>query len=175
MADDIERCAVDDPNRCQGANKFGQCGCLAMPGTEFCKMHSGAQAKKDQKQIHGFLVNVWEARLRGLTDDTGVRSLRMEVGVLKLLLETLINRCQTPDDLLEHRSKFEDLTGKIEKVVLSCNRLEKSTGMMMDKSQALHIAGSIVSIISEHVKDQDTVSIIADEIIKQVLNVEVVT
>ena len=174
MADGIEICAPDDPNRCQGVTAFGQCNKLSIPGRDRCPMHDGAKAIKNKKEVSGYQLTKWRGRLDRLADTNGVRSLRDEIGILKMTLEALVQRCQTDDDLIEKASAFGELIMKIEKVVLSCHRLEKTTGMMLDKTAALQIAANICQIIGEEVEDEDQIVRITDRIITQVLNVETV-
>jgi hypothetical protein len=135
-------------------------------------MHAGADSYKNKSAVTGYQLAKWRARLDRLTDSNGVRSLRDEIGVLKMTLEALVNRCQDDNDLIMNQSAFGDLVARIEKVVLSCHRLEKTTGMMLDKTAALQIASNICNIIGEEVSDPDQIARITDKIITQVLNIE---
>jgi hypothetical protein len=174
MAEGLIRCPEDDPNRCQGATAFGQCDKLSVEGSDRCKIHQGSIARKNKEIVNGYMLTKWQSRLDRLADANGIRSLRSEIGMLKMTLEAVVGRCNTDDELIESSSKIMSLVEKIEKVVLSCNRLERTTGMMMDKTQALQIAGNICTIIGEHVSDADTIEAISEAIITQVLNVEFV-
>ena len=172
MADGIKNCPADDPNRCQGATAVGQCTKLSVEGKDRCPMHQGAISRINKDLINGYQLTKWEARLSRLADTNGVRSLRSEIGILKMTLESVVQRCNTDEDLIEQSNKMMALVEKIEKVVLSCNRLEKTTGMMLDKSAALQIAGNICSIIGDHIDDPEVIERITTQIIEQVLNIE---
>jgi hypothetical protein len=174
MADNIKICAPDDPNRCQGVTAFGQCNKLSIEGRERCPMHDGAKSIKDRKEIQGYQIAKWQVRLDRLAGAESVRSLRTEIGVLKMTLEALLNRCHDEDDLIEKESAFSNLIMKIEKIVVSCSRLERTTGMMLDKTAALQIAANICNIIGEELSDPAQIERITDKIINQVLNVETV-
>ena len=172
MADGIKICPPDDPNRCQGSTAFGQCNKYAIEGTDRCPMHSGAKAIKDRNAVSGYQLTKWRNRLDRLASTEGVRSLRDEIGILKMTLEALANRCNDDDDLIEKASGLTHLVEKIEKVVLSCHRLEKTTGMMLDKTAALQIAANICDIVAEEITDPGQIERITDKIIERVLNVE---
>ncbi len=169
----IVKCAEDDPNRCKGSTKFGQCTHVATSSLGLCPIHASGHKKfDDRKRAETYQLTKWRANLNRMVDDAGIKSLREEIGLLRMVLETLINQCHEESDLIVHASQIGDLISKVEHVVLSCNRLEKQTGMMLDKSAALQIAGNVVSIIGEHVSDPDVIEKIADEIIEKILNIE---
>lgn len=174
MADGIQICEPDDPNRCQGATAFGQCNKLSVPGSDRCPMHNSATTFKNKKIISGYQLTKWRSRLDRLADTNGVRSLRDEIGILKMTLESLANRCNDDEDLITNASGLTHLVEKIEKVVLSCHRLEKTTGMMLDKTAALQIAANICEIIGSELTDPKVIESITDKIITQVLNIETI-
>ena len=172
MAEGLIVCAPDDPNRCQSVTAFGQCTKLSLEGATDCQMHINRQSVRNKDLINGYHLTKWQARLDRLADANGVRSLRTEIGVLKMTLESVLQRCQSDEDLIEYSNKIMALTEKIEKVVLSCSRLERTTGMMLDKTAALQIAGNICTIIGNHVDDPVAIEAITTQIIEQVLNIE---
>ncbi len=166
-----------DPERCQGSRRGQQCVFKMIPGNpaKRCPVCISAHAGKiDRDSIYQFNLTQWRDRLSRLSDDAGIKSLRDEIGILRMALEAVINRCTTDDDLILQSNKIGDLATKIEHVLVSCNKLEKTTGMMMDKTTALNMAGTIVEIISQNVTDPDIVEKISNEIIEKVLNVEYV-
>ena len=162
------RCDPADPKRCQARVKQGQCPFLSVEGLIHCPMHGGAgvteqHLEEDKKRI--YRLTKYRARVGELADHEQVKSLREEIGVLRMMLEEILNRCKDDNDLLIYSSKISDLVMKVEKLVSSCHRLELSTGALLDKAAVLQLAGSVVEIISRHVDDQDLVSDIADEIL----------
>lgn len=156
----------NDPKRCQANVKQGQCPFEALDNFNYCKMHARGftETKKEQDGIRNYRLGQWQGRVNELADNQQVKSLREEVGVLRMTLEALMLRCQDSNDILIFANKISDLVLKIEKVVSSCHRLEMSAGSLLDKSSILQIAGVIVETISRHIEDQDVVSIISEEI-----------
>lgn len=171
MADNkFERVAADSPHRCQATVKYGQCPFKQIEGCQFCPMHGGASqlnALKAESQRQYRLAK-WKDRLGEFADNDQVKSLREEIGILRILMEETMNMCKTSDDLLLYSGKISDLALRIEKVVSSCHRLEASTGMLLDKTAALHLASVIVKIISDHVTDEDAIDKISSQIIEEI-------
>lgn len=176
MAVDIlQTCEPEDPRRCQAVTGKGQCKFLSLEGNTVCRIHVSSHARaENKKHAEVYQLTKWRDRLSRLTDESGIKSLRDEIGILRMTLESVVQKCQTDEDLIINATQIGDLVSRVEKLVISCARLEKQTGMMLDKTTALQIAGNIVSIIGEHVTDPIIIDNISDAIIEKVLNVEYV-
>jgi len=161
----------DDPNRCHGITSAGQCRYIASEKSKFCAMHGGNQALESQnkQEIKNYRLTKWRVRVQELAESGGVKSLREEIGILCMMLEETLNMCNDKTELLLYSSKISDLVVKIEKLVTSCNRLENQMGKLLDKSAALHLAGQMVGIITEHITDENLIDIIANDIAKMFL------
>lgn len=168
----FERVEADDPSRCQANHAKGQCSYKAIDGSKYCAMHGGNKAVEARRTQLARQYNLaqWQARTEHFSDHEQVKSLRDEIGITRMLLENMITRCQDAGDLLLFSSKISDLVGKIEKLVVSCNRLEGSMGMLLDKAAALNIAAQMVEIISRYVDDEKAIDAIAGEIAQAIAN-----
>lgn len=166
--------ADDDPSRCQATTSRGQCQFRAVEGTTYCKMHGGSsvrayQVKQDQRK---YKLAKWQERVNAFADDEQLKSLNDEIGILRMTLENVLVACKDENDMLLYAPKIADLVAKIEKVVVTCHKLEASTGVLLTKSAAFTLAAQIVDIVTKHVTDPDAVSQIADEIGSAIANVK---
>lgn len=187
-------CEPEDPLRCQssGQHGAGQCEWLSLAGMQRdgrldpaeygtedvshitrCPKHGGLrQIKKDErKRVHDYRLQVWQERINEFAESERVKTLRGEIGILRLLLEELMAQCSKPKDLMLYSGKIGDLVMKIEKLVRSCDRLENSMGMLLDRAGALVLAGQIVEIISRHIKETEKVDEISNGIIDAISSV----
>ncbi len=157
---------ADSGVRCQVIIPQGQCQYEQVVGSEFCIMHGGIHAVRSQKakEIRNYRFQKYKERIDELADNSGIKSLREEIGVLRVLLEQTVNRCKSDTDLLLYSSKISDLALKIEKLVTSCHRIESSLGFMMDKVTVLNISTQIVNILSTHVTQQEVLDVVISEI-----------
>lgn len=168
----FERCSDDDPNRCQSLGGAGQCPFKAVEGFKYCPRHNSSAARSDaNKKANQYRLQVWQERVGEFAESNNVKSLRDEIGILRLLMETTLQKCTDAQDLLMYSGKIADLSMRIEKLVTSCNRLEKNMGMMLDKTAALTLAGQIVEIITRHVTDSTVVDEISNEIITAIASI----
>ncbi len=159
------RVPEDAPNRCQSNYSGGQCVYEVIPGTQYCRMHGSVVAKNiEQTKIRNYRMQLWQGRVNEKADNEGVKSLREEIGILRLILEETMNRCKDDQDLLIYSSKIADLVVKIERIVCSCHKLETSLGQTLDKTTIMNMSTRIINIIAEHISDETTMNNVISEI-----------
>lgn len=161
-----ERVEDDDPRRCQAVGAAGQCHLAAIEGQKCCPAHGGVahKAKSDVKQANMYRIAKYQKRLEEFAEHDKIKSLRDEIGLLRILIEERWNQCKVPLDVMLHSTVLADMLMKVEKLVTSCNRLEGQLGTMLDKTQAMQLGQEIVEIVGRHIENEDTLSAIADEI-----------
>lgn len=157
-----------DPNRCQANNAMGQCLMISVPGAKYCSMHSGEQIrqKQNKEKLRIYRIAKYQSRLNEHSDHSGIKSLREEIGILRILAEERFNSCKDNFDLILQSSQISDLIVKIEKLVSSCHRIDLQLGGMLDKTQAIQLAAEIVETISRHVEDEEALERISSEILE---------
>jgi hypothetical protein len=161
----------DDPRRCQGMiGGKGQCWLVQVDGSRFCIVHGGSIELKQtkEKELKNYRLAKYKQRVGEFADSDQIKSLRDEIGILRILIEERLNYVKDTHDLLMHSTVISDLVMKVEKLVTSCNRLETNLGVMMDKTQLLQFCSEAIDVIGRHVEDQETLSLIADDLIKAI-------
>jgi hypothetical protein len=154
----------DDPERCQGMGQHGQCNFKRVEGSEYCPMHGGNNAgiKREKQELRNYKIN--QARMRAdlvaKANSSGLIDLRDEVALTRYLLEKILNTVDHENDLILQSSAISELVGKIEKLVVSCHKLELSTNSVLDEKQLVALAGTIVGIITTTI---DSVTALADD------------
>lgn len=156
--------------QCSGVNAYGQCKFngeyQSKDGLFYCKIHAHQLPRQQNNQaIRNYRLTKWQARIDEFSNNDSVKSLREEIGIVRMMLEEIINRCENTTDLILMSNKIGDLVMKAEKLVSSCHRLEASTGALLDKSTLIHLANILVEIVSEHIKDD----LILDNISERIL------
>lgn len=161
----FERCADDDPNRCQTVAKGGQCPYKAVENETRCPRHIAAELRgRERKNVSQYRIQKYQSRLNEFAENDQIKSLREEVGIARMVLEEVINVCNgNPNQLLMMSNKISDLVMKIKALVESCHKLEKSTGSLLDKTAIVNIVGQLLNIVSSHIDDPDVMEEIANE------------
>lgn len=158
----------EHPDRCQGIRQGqGQCTNLSEVHSIFCLCHGGNKAEEviTKKRIGNYRLTKWQARLEEKAEQSEIKSLRDEIGILRVIMEEVLNKCQSDMDLILQSGKIADLAMKIEKLVASCHKLEGSMGKLMDKAAILQFASEVVEIIGEELKgDESKINAIGEQI-----------
>lgn len=173
----FERCDPLDPRRCKcQLNGGAQCPYLSIENGDRCPMHAAATNHLViQEQSRNYRLTKWQQRLNEFADHDKVKSLREEIGILRILLEETMAKCNDADDLMMYSGKITDVVMKIEKVVSSCHRLEASTGLLIDKTAILSLGSAVVEIIVKYITDEAKIKLISDDIVTAILQVNAVT
>ena len=167
----MEKVYVDDLNRCQGQMPDGnQCRNKTIPNGTRCPAHGGGLERKYQevKSFKNYNLAKHQYKLDEKLDSTGIKSLRDEIGILRIILEDRLLKAFNNHELILHSGPIAELAVKIEKLVVSCHKLEASMGMHLDKAAILTFASTIITIISGYLKDDNRLPLIADDIIASI-------
>ena len=172
MSNDIHRIKEDnDADRCQAVIKSqGQCRNVQHPESEYCLAHGGNMAGQalEKERISSYRLSKWQARLERQSQHPGVKNLRDEIGILRMIMEETLNRCENDFDLITQSQKISDLAMKITAVVEKCHRLEGSMGQLLDKTTILRLAGQFIDIITSEDLPEATLDRIASKIMETV-------
>lgn len=170
----VEHIKNADDKRCQAAVPHtGQCQHKAVDGQLYCAIHLATREKAAREKVtRGYNLARWQARVDHFSDHQAVKGLREEIGITRMLLETILNLCQTDLDLLIYASKIGELVGRVESLVKSCHKLESSMGILLDQAAAVQLSGEFVEIIARHVNDEETITAITNEMTAALVRME---
>lgn len=165
--DEITRVADDDPYRCQAVTNKGQCNKRALEGSNFCIMHNRV-SNGEKRRVYELRRTQWQAQLEQHIGDPGIKSLRSEIGVLRLTLQNVLDNCSSSTELLTYSHHISDLVLKIERLVTSCHKLEGSMGELLDKQALLQFASAVLDILSTEIHDSALLATIGERIMTAV-------
>lgn len=160
----------DDPERCERMHVQGQCSYKRIPGSPFCAQHTSGQAHAahEKTAARHYLAAQWRAQVGTFADDDKIKSLRTEIGILRLLLQKTMERCRSDNDLLMRSSSIGELILKIEKLVVSCHKLDTNLGETLDKGQLSLFGNTIIAIVSEFINDPQVLGKFAERLVKAI-------
>lgn len=163
---------LDPALRCTAliADDTRQCFYRREPGSDKCIRHAGHAAanRLKKEEVRNYRLVRYQRRVSELAESEGVKSLREEIGILRMVLEEILNSCESTNDLLMYSTKISSLSRDIERLVVSCHRLESSLGFLIDKSTVLNISNQIVQVVSNHIKDERQLDLITSQIINTI-------
>jgi len=161
--------------KCQGHSKqLGQCPFVKVAGSNYCPRHGGelSEIASKREAVRNYHLTKWQARVQQLADNESIKSLREEVGILRMILENMLEQCHDAQELLMFSSRAADLVIKIEKLVTSCDRMEGKMGQLLGKDSILRLASQYVEIIHEHIDDENVIDIISTKMIQATVSLD---
>jgi hypothetical protein len=113
-------------------------------------MHVAGQASAlKQEMVRQYNVTRWKSKMDHFSGHSEVKSLREEIGVLRLLMETALNKCDSEMDLLLYSNHISSMAMKIKEAVMAAQKLESAMGMLLDRAATMQLTGEIVDIIGK--------------------------
>lgn len=172
MSEDITKCnGPDDPNRCQAVMGGGdQCNNASAPHSTFCMAHGGNRGREAvaKEATRNYRKSKWQTRINEHADSAIIKSLREEIGILRIIMEERLALCKTDMDIILYSGPITDLVMKIEHLVSSCHKLEDKLKIVVDRAQLLQFASMVINIVGNHVSDESLLEAIGDEILAAV-------
>jgi hypothetical protein len=143
----------------------GQCIFLAIPPGTYCPIHNGLQAVRSADKQELYNLNKTEVliRLQQFRDHPDSAKLTTELGVLRLTLETLLNKLNDNFELITNSAIITNLINSIEKTLSANFKLEQHMNDLLSLTQVIIMAQSLFNIITQFVKDPDIIETIAQE------------
>ncbi len=169
----FERCAEDDPLRCQGiitGKTGGQCPFKSVEGGTYCPMHGGIvqQNNMRRKKLMNYQLQQYQERVGDLSNSPEIKSLREEIGILRMTLENVLNLAQTPNQLLTYSDKITHMVGQLQKLVEATQRIEERNNALLDRKVVIVIADSIVTLLGNYINDPDQLTEIGSKICESI-------
>lgn len=164
----FERAKEDnDPNRCQGVGANGQCPFLAVEGTKNCARHGGARMASSQRASSERLYKLaqWQGKLNAQASHPQIKSLRDELGILRMTLESKLDACKDEQQLLMASGHIVEMVREIAKTAKICHALEMSLGVVLDKTQAQAWVQEIGEILDRYIDDADVLQMISEDML----------
>lgn len=158
--------ATDPEKRCQHVGQSGQCQYEVVEGARNCLHHGGLPTAKRNNAlaVSSYRLEQYQARMEHHAVDAAVKSLRGEIGILRMMIETRINQCKDDYDLMLQSASIAKLITDCNTLVTNCHRIETLTGQMLDKQSIIEFAQNVIAIISEKCEPEQAEAI-AEELL----------
>lgn len=135
-------------------------------GSDYCSMHGGNRVVETQKKkamYEFYRTKYIKDKAERLPEFSRNKfNLETEIGILRIQLEELLNKCEDENDLLRFQPKINDLITRIEKTTTAALKLDQKIGSLLTKEQMVDVAQKLLNVIQEEIDDLDKVKIIAD-------------
>ena len=162
----IEKTEAGSIDQCQGIGNDGQCLNKKLDGSDFCSVHGGNRAAQVAKKrsLSTYQLAKYQVRLNDMANHDNLKNLKDEIGILRIVMEEILNKCPTELDLMQRAPQIADLAMKIGKLVEACAKLDKLMSQYISKNDAVQLGMEIVASIGSHIQDVEVLDSISEEI-----------
>ena len=155
-----------DPRRCKFSYPHEQCWREAEAGCDFCLVHGGkSKAEAEDTRLYHLAEVDNRRRLAELSSHERIKSLREEIGLVRILIEKRMNMIRTEADLLSACGPINNMLLTLEKLIKSCHALEQSLGELLSKQSVVCLAQKICEIVIEELQGVEGHEQIIDRIV----------
>jgi hypothetical protein len=118
------------------------------------------------KAINRYKLQFYKLRHQELKKIEDFTNLTDEISILRILIEERLNMIEGPADVIAHSGAISDLIAKCDKLAGTIDKLQKSSGQVLDKQAILQFAEEVIGIIQDCIpEDPALMGTIADRII----------
>lgn len=154
-----EKCAPDDPNRCQAVTQHGQCVYLAVEGSQYCNFHGVGSGKRhlEQKERERYLIDQHTLRsaYQRQQDDIAYLDMKQEILLLQALLERRLNAIKCDADVLMSIGPVTQLVQRLESMKSTLLKMQQTLGLVLGKDALRGLAKEIADILDQELDGLD--------------------
>ena len=164
---------VQDPadrGRCKAPTAEGQCMNRAEDGSEYCLAHTRPRlGPSPTKRIYMLARADARMRLAELADHEEVKSLREEIAMTRMMIETQFNGIATDVDWQLKWPAIERGIHTVHKLVKDCHVIEQNLGNLLAKQTIFQLAHRICEIVVNRLEGIEVYEAITDDIVRQIV------
>lgn len=140
-------------------------------GVKDCPKHgSHTLAGNERQKLHSYRLNQWQLRLDEFADSSTIKSVRGEIGVLRILMEQILESCPDQNALILHAPRIADLASRLESLIVTCNKIEERTGIILDQDRAVKFATLVTTVIQKYITDPTQLASLSNDIMEALVS-----
>jgi len=132
---------------------------LAPEGATNCQKHGGgAQLQSALKsEVRAYNKVKWIKTITDNATDPAIKSLAMEIGILRMLASETLTRCNDGHDLLMYSGPISDMMTKIQRMVESLHKIDKEASGMLDHKALERFGHDLLDILVDEIEDANVI------------------
>ena len=149
----LERVNVeDDPRRCQGSIRSGQCWNVAVEGSNLCARCSKKDLVEENRRGYILTNPRLQERLMQLNTPDEIKSLQLEVAMAKMLIEERLNLVKNDQEAISAYGAVNSMLLTVEKLVSRSHVLEQNLGQLFHKVTVIQMIQDFIQIVDEEIR-----------------------
>jgi len=139
-------------------------------GSKYCPLHGGNKAAQAAavQTTRQYQLGKWSVRQSQFAESISVKSLRDEIGILRMMIEERLVSCKDSMDLLIASPAISGMVLNVERLVSSCHKIETAMDLMIDKTALVQLGLGIVELVARYVEDPEERETLAKELLTMI-------
>jgi len=154
-----EKCNPDDPRRCQGVTRDGQCEYLASDGSQFCDFHNSGAAIRRAEMAHKNRYVIEREGLKTTYDrhnrELDYLDMRDEITLLQGMLERRLNMATSQAEEMEAYRAILGYIQRLESMKINLMKIQQQIGLVLGKDELRILAKRIADILDIELEGVD--------------------
>lgn len=105
----------------------------------------------------------WQERVNQFTEHDQYKELTNELGIMRMMLEQILNQCEDSQDLLRHSARVTSAVDKIQKLVETIDKMDSRRALSPENLASL--AQRWVQIINVYIQDPEVLDRLSQDLI----------
>ena len=168
-----EKCAPDDPRRCEGKAPDGQCPYLAELDEKLCEKHLGraGNARIRSKKVNRYLIDQQElaASYNRQQDDTNYLDMKDEILLIQALLEQKINSIDSKVELITAIPGINALVQRLESMKSTLLKMQRELGKVLGKEAIRDFVKDLATILDEELVGIENKGVMMEKIADRII------
>jgi len=157
-----------DPRRCKHSFPHEQCWNEAPEPGKNCTAHGGRDMiEENEKRLYQLAEVDDRAKLAHFSTHERIKSLREEIGLVRLLIEKRMNLIKNEADLLAACGPLNSMFLTLEKLIKSCHSLEQSLGELLTRDTVVRLGQTLCNIVIEELQGMEGHEEVIDRIVER--------
>ena len=137
----------------------GQCPMESVEGGDRCPKHGGGAQLASQKKsrVRAYHLNQWRTSIADNSNDPEIKNLRDEVGILRMTLNAVLNRCKDNHDLLMMSGQVQSLVNSLQVLMKTVHTIDKDEQSYITEEQLAAWMSQVFDILTEEIQDEELI------------------
>ncbi len=164
--DNENKCAKENCSRPAYKSKYGE--------SPYCARHGGNSIDINgrAKEKRNYYRTKWASRIGEKANSPNVKSLKEELGILRVVMEEKLSQCADTYELNLESPAIASLALQIERIVSSIHNIDLKMAITQENVTA--IIDVIAVVLTDNIKDKDVLEKINADISKGISSLETI-
>lgn len=168
MSEKLIFASEDSPKRCQGIDRVRdeQCRYVAAHNQIYCVKHLTSVAFRQKRRINNqYKLAIYSKEIEEQTERSDVKHLGEEIGLCRMVTQTILSLCNVDEDLLQYTPQLSILIRLTQEIATTLHAIEVSMETLLDKGILFDCIEQALETILPYIRNQQKQQNLVDDLL----------